>query len=24
MTAFWPMTYTFSVYQIMRMRYLKQ
>jgi apolipoprotein N-acyltransferase len=24
MTAFWPMTYTFSVYQIMRLRNLKQ
>jgi hypothetical protein len=24
MTALWPLTYTFSIYQIMRMRYLKQ
>lgn len=23
MTAFWPVTYTFSIYQIMRMRMLK-
>lgn len=23
MTAFWPITYTFSIYHIMRMRYLK-
>jgi apolipoprotein N-acyltransferase len=23
MTAFWPLTYTFSIYQIMRMRMLK-
>jgi len=24
MTAFWPLTYTFSIFQIMRMRKLKQ
>jgi len=24
MTAFWPMTYTFSIYQILRLRNLKQ
>jgi apolipoprotein N-acyltransferase len=24
MTAFWPMTYAFSIYQIMRIRYQKQ
>lgn len=24
MTAFWPLTYTFSIYQILRLRNLKQ